>query len=198
VHRDFKPENVMLTRVGRVVVMDFGLAKAHSEGRTKSFAGTPAYMSPEQARGEPLDVRSDVYSAGVVLAEMLWVGPRAQLWEAVRETPPRVPEGPWASVLRQALASDRENRQPTARALAGALDDVTHRLPGFEDKHPYPGLASFAEEDAEYFFGRELEVESVWKKLKRPRLLALIGPSGAGKNSFLRAGLLPTLPRAGE
>ncbi len=195
VHRDFKPENVMLTRAGRVVVMDFGLAKAHSEGKSKSIAGTPAYMSPEQSRGEPVDARADVFSAGVVLAEMLWDGPRAMVWDAVRETPPRVPEGPWASVLRQALASDRESRHATARALARALDEVTHRLPGFEDKHPYPGLASFTQEDAEYFFGREVEIEAVWKKLKRPRLLALIGPSGAGKSSFLRAGLLPTLPQ---
>jgi WD40 repeat protein/predicted Ser/Thr protein kinase len=194
VHRDFKPENVMLTRAGRVVVMDFGLAKARSEGKSQSIAGTPAYMSPEQSRGEPVDARSDVFSAGVVLAEMLWDGPRGALWVAVRETPPRVPEGPWASVLRQAVSSERESRYPTARALARALDEVTHRLPGFEDKHPYPGLASFTQEDAEYFFGREMEVEGVWKKLKRPRLLALIGPSGAGKSSFLRAGLLPTLP----
>jgi predicted Ser/Thr protein kinase len=195
VHRDFKPENVMLTRAGRVVVMDFGLAKARSEGKSRTIAGTPAYMSPEQSRAEPVDARSDVFSAGVVLAEMLWNGPRATVWDAVRETPPRVPEGPWASVLRQALSSHCESRHPTARALARALDEVTHRLPGFEDKHPYPGLASFTQEDAEYFFGREMEVEAVWKKLKRPRLLALIGPSGAGKSSFLRAGLLPTVPQ---
>ena len=194
VHRDSKPENVMLTRAGRVVVMDFGLAKSRTEDKSRSIAGTPAYMSPEQSRGEPLDARSDVFSAGVVLAEMLWEGPRPELWRKVRETPPQVPEGPWASVLRQALCRDREGRIASARALARALDEVTHRLPGFEDKHPYPGLASFTQEDAEYFFGREMEIEAVWKKLKRPRLLALIGPSGAGKSSFLRAGLLPTLP----
>ncbi len=194
VHRDFKPENVMLTRAGRVVVMDFGLAKSRTELGSRTIAGTPAYMSPEQSRGEAVDARSDVFSAGVVLAEMLTSGPRDAIWHAVRETPPRVPEGPWAAVLRKALSLDRESRQPTARALARALDEVTHRLPGFEDKHPYPGLSSFTQEDAEYFFGREMEVEAVWKKLKRPRLLALIGPSGAGKSSFLRAGLLPTLP----
>ncbi|HEY7698961.1 MAG TPA: serine/threonine-protein kinase, partial [Vicinamibacteria bacterium] len=195
VHRDFKPENVMLTRAGRAVVMDFGLAKARSEEKSRTIAGTPAYMSPEQSRGEPVDARSDVYSAGVVLAEMLSSGTRQELWQAVRESPPQVPEGPWGSVLKQALSPERENRHQTARALARALDEVTQRLPGFEDRHPYPGLASFTQEDAEYFFGREMEVEAIWKKLKRPRLLALIGPSGAGKSSFLRAGLLPTVPR---
>lgn len=202
VHRDFKPENVMITRAGRVVVMDFGLAKLPTQGRTGTISGTPAYMAPEQARGEGVDARADVFAAGVVLAEMLAVGGamslegRQALWGAVRETPPRVPDGPWAPVLRQALAVNPQDRHGSAHALARALEEVTLRLPGFEQKRPYPGLASFTEEDAEYFFGREVEVEAVWKKLKRPRLLALIGPSGAGKSSFLRAGLLPTLPSA--
>jgi WD40 repeat protein len=200
VHRDFKPENVMLTRAGRVVVMDFGLAKGLGEAKTGSISGTPAYMAPEQARGDVLDARADVWAAGVVLAEMLTVGgpdglvARRDLWKGVRETPPRVPEGPWAAVLKQALDPEPEARPASARALARALDEVTLRLPGFEEKRPYPGLASFTEEDAEYFFGREAEVEGVWKKLKRPRLLALIGPSGTGKSSFVRAGLLATLP----
>ena len=191
----------MLTRAGRVVVMDFGLAKGRAEVGTGTISGTPAYMSPEQARGEPVDARADVFSAAVVLAEMLTVGgegirARQALWRAVRESPPQVPEGPWAPVLRQALDPQAERRPASARALAHALEEVTLRLPGFEEKRPYPGLASFSAEDAEYFFGREVEVEAIWKKLKRPRLLGLIGPSGAGKSSFLRAGLLPTLPKS--
>jgi eukaryotic-like serine/threonine-protein kinase len=221
VHRDFKPENVMLTRAGRVVVMDFGLAKAAASGHAGTVSGTPAYMAPEQTRGEPLDARADVFAAAVVLAEMLSVGgvagqggagqavegeavagadvsrpvSRHDLWRAVRETPPRVPDSPWTAVLRQALSPVPEERPASARALARALEDVTQRLPGFEAERPYPGLSSFTEEDAAYFFGRELEVEALWKKLRRPRLLALVGPSGAGKSSFLRAGLLPALPR---
>ena len=120
---------------------------------------------------------------------------RQAFWRSVRQIPPRVPDGPWAAVLRQALAANPEERPASARELAHALEEVTQRLPAFETQRPYPGLASFTEEDAEFFFGRELEVEAVWKKLKRPRMLALIAPSGAGKSSFLRAGLLPTLPR---
>ncbi len=197
VHRDFKPENVMVTRAGRVVVMDFGLAKGGERERTGTISGTPAYMAPEQARGDAVDARADVFAAGVVLSEMLVVGSaraRQELWEKVREIPPRVPEGPWGPVLKKALAFEPDGRYASARALARALEEVTLRLPGFEDKHPYPGLAFFTEEDREFFFGREVDVEAVWKKLKRPRLLALIGPSGAGKSSFLRAGLLPALP----
>ncbi len=61
----------MVTRTGRVVVMDFGIAKGLGDGKGGLIAGTPAYMSPEQAKGDELDARADVFSAGVVLAEMV-------------------------------------------------------------------------------------------------------------------------------
>jgi hypothetical protein len=74
---------------------------------------------------------------------------------------------------------------------------VTLRVEGAEDLHPYPGLASFTEEDAEYFFGREAEVEQMWRRLEGPpRMLALVGPSGTGKTSFLRAGVVPSMTTA--
>ncbi len=200
VHRDFKPENIMVTRAGRVVVMDFGVARAARDGPSLTIAGTPAYMAPEQARGGDVERRADVFSAGVVLAEMISVGgsnpmaAREALWRAVRRTPPQVPDGPWSVVLARAVAPAPPDRFASANALARALEEVTLRVPGIDERRPYPGLASFTEQDAEFFFGREVEVEGVWKKLKRPRLLGVIGPSGAGKSSFLRAGLLPTLP----
>ena len=182
----------MITRAGRVVVMDFGLARMPTEGLARTISGTPAYMAPEQARGEGVDARADVFAAGVVLAEMLAVGGEATRRPARRlARGPRDPAaragGPWEPVLRR-----RSRRTPGSLRLgagAGARargSDAS--LPGFEQKRPYPGLASFTREDAEYFFGREVEVEAVWKKLEAAALLALIGPSGAGKSSFLRAG----------
>ena len=63
-----------------------------------------------------------------------------------------------------------------------------------EDRSPYPGLAAFSEADAEFFFGREDEVARMWRKLTSRRLLAVIGPSGVGKSSFLRAGVIPAKP----
>jgi WD40 repeat protein len=197
VHRDVKPENIMISRAGRVVLMDFGLAKQEDSG-AGTVSGTPAYMAPEQAAGLKVDARADVYSAGVVLAEM--VSPegiksfesRQSVWEGIRREPSRVPNSPWAPVLKKAVGKEPDQRYKSAHTLTRALEDVTLRVEGAEDVHPYPGLASFTEEDAEYFFGREAEVEAMWSKLGGPaRLLGLVGASGAGKTSFLRAGLIP-------
>ncbi|HEY8590631.1 MAG TPA: protein kinase, partial [Naasia sp.] len=76
VHRDIKPGNIMITRTGQVKVMDFGIARAVSDSsatvaQTTAILGTAAYFSPEQARGESVDARTDLYSTGLVLFEML-------------------------------------------------------------------------------------------------------------------------------
>ena len=63
-----------------------------------------------------------------------------------------------------------------------------------EERSPYPGLRSFTEKDARVFFGREAEVAALWERIRARRLLAVIGPSGAGKTSFLRAGVIPARP----
>lgn len=199
VHRDLKPENIMVTRAGRVVVMDFGIAKQAAQvGGT--ISGTLPYMSPEQLSGGKVDARSDVFAAGVVLAEMIHPAgivtnqTREEIWNTVHRSPAKLPEGPWKGVIARAVSANPDNRYASAGALSRALEEATQRVEAVDEQKPYPGLASFDSADAGYFFGRELEVETVLKKLQKLHMTALVGPSGAGKTSFLRAGLIPVLP----
>src|SRR5512144_1170466 len=99
IHRDVKPGNVMLTQTGQVKVMDFGIARALASGattmtQTSAVIGTAQYLSPEQARGEAVDARSDVYATGCVLYELItghppFVGdnPVSVAYQHVREDP---------------------------------------------------------------------------------------------------------------
>jgi WD40 repeat protein len=197
VHRDIKPENVMVTRTGRVIVMDFGIALV-VRAQAADLAGTPAYMAPEVMRGETPDARADIFAAGMVLAELIASDgdSESRQWvrDGIRENPPRLPDGPWQEVLQRAVALDPKACFASVREFAHALEELTPRAMGADNRNPYPGLAAFSDTDSEFFFGREAEVEAVWKKLQRSHFLAVIGASGAGKTSFLQAGLVPTKP----
>ncbi|MEA3199601.1 MAG: eukaryotic-like serine/threonine-protein kinase [Thermoplasmata archaeon] len=114
VHRDVKPENVMLQPDGRAVLLDFGCATDPvSSGATQAALqpGTPEYMSPEQARGEAVSPASDLYAVGVVL------------WEALSgaRPPGRAPSSPWRVTLLRALDPDPALRWPDAEAFRAAL-----------------------------------------------------------------------------
>jgi tetratricopeptide (TPR) repeat protein len=136
VHRDFKPENVMVTPTGRTLVMDFGLTRSLMAWGETAIAGTPAYMAPEQAAGRPLDARADVFAAAVILAEMVSPdGPgrrdaRQRLWRDAHADPPGIPEGPWKPVLLRALSRSAADRFPSAGALAGALERISRSSAG--------------------------------------------------------------------
>ena len=139
VHRDIKPANVMVTPDGSVKVMDFGIARALADSaatmtQTQAVLGTAQYLSPEQARGETVDARSDLYSAGCLLYEMLtgrppFIGdsPVSVAYQHVRELPEPAsrfnPEVTPAldSVLEHALQKDKADRFQTAAAFAEAL-----------------------------------------------------------------------------
>ena len=138
IHRDLKPQNIMLDGKGRVYVMDFGIARSvHVPGMTQTGAliGTPEYMSPEQARGENLDQRSDIFSLGVIFYEILTGTkpypsdiPLATLWKRMQEpvTPPvkLEPSLPLAlnEVVVKALQIEPENRFASAREMAHQLE----------------------------------------------------------------------------
>jgi serine/threonine-protein kinase len=139
VHRDIKPANVMITPTGAVKVMDFGIARALSSNaatvtQTAAVIGTAQYLSPEQARGEAVDARSDVYSTGCLLYELItgnppFVGdsPVAVAYQHVRENAPLPssisPEVPRAvdSIVMKALAKNPLNRYQTAGEMRADL-----------------------------------------------------------------------------
>ena len=140
IHRDLKTSNVMVDRRGTALLMDFGLAKSW-QGESgllltasNQILGTPAYMSPEQARGEPLDLRSDMYSLGVVLFELFTGGLpitaanvaemiHKRAYEALTFDPAvaaRLPS-PLTPILKRALAHAAADRYPSAQELRAAL-----------------------------------------------------------------------------
>ncbi|MFB6891597.1 Stk1 family PASTA domain-containing Ser/Thr kinase [Kitasatospora sp. NPDC056327] len=145
VHRDIKPANVMLTRQGNVKVMDFGIARAMGDAgmtmtQTSAVIGTAQYLSPEQAKGEQVDARSDLYSTGCLLYELLTVrppfvgdSPVAVAYQHVREEaqPPSVfdpevrPEVD--AIVLKALAKDRDYRYQSADEMR---DDIERFLDG--------------------------------------------------------------------
>jgi eukaryotic-like serine/threonine-protein kinase len=140
VHRDLKAHNIMRDARGVVRVMDFGIAKAlgmASGGATITgqIIGTPEYMSPEQARGDQIDFRSDIYALGVVVFEIFTGGvpfhgdtPIATLFKHIQEPPPiegqpGIPPA-LAAVLKKALAKDPADRYDSAHAMAVALREA--------------------------------------------------------------------------
>ena len=144
VHRDIKPGNVMLTSKGEVKVMDFGIARAIADSQatmtqTNAVVGTAQYLSPEQAQGKPVDARSDLYSTGVLLFELLTGKPPftgdsavAVAYQHVQTIPPLpssiagdVPEA-MDRVVMKALAKNPDDRYSSAAAMKADLLRAAH------------------------------------------------------------------------
>ncbi|HET9950870.1 MAG TPA: protein kinase [Candidatus Eisenbacteria bacterium] len=208
VHRDIKPENVLLSE-GIALVADFGVARATSQGalaeqeKTRTFGttpgaiiGTPRYMSPEQAVGEDVDGRSDLYALACVLYEMLAGAPpfteraldallRQHLTvvpKLVTEHRPDLPPG-IAHAIAKALAKDRTNRYETMARFAEALDAVAIgpaipvNAPAAAGSSPPNNLPR----QRTQFIGRERELAECAGLIGLARLLTLTGSGGCGK-----------------
>jgi tRNA A-37 threonylcarbamoyl transferase component Bud32/DNA-binding NarL/FixJ family response regulator len=141
IHRDLKPPNVMLRDDGSVVLIDFGLARSLLSGdgstRTGVLRGSPYYMSPEQAQGEALDARTDLYSLGVILYEML-AGKKPYLGASAIDVLQQhvmapVPELPvyhlvYQPLLERLMSKSREQRIASCDELLSALEQMSHAM----------------------------------------------------------------------
>ncbi len=268
VHRDLKPANLLRDIEGNTFLADFGIAKdlsiAETDGATQAGAivGSPDYLSPEQISDEPITPRTDIYSLGVMLYELLTgVKPfqtrtPAELLRLHLTTPlpllrERRPELPDAidAIIQRATAKNPAERYPSASSLVVALREIlaapspaareqaighgpqaaivaerpTVVLAEPVVENPYKGLRAFGEADAANFYGREALVGRLLERLAEEsvgsdplsvaeddrqrttdnelrttsRFLAVVGPSGSGKSSVVRAGLIPALRQGG-
>jgi len=237
-HRDLKPDNVVIPKDGRLRVLDFGLARSVSArdialdatveipesdvdltatadtflSRAGGISGTPAYMAPEQWRGEECTPAADVWALGLILFEL-----------AAGRPPYDIPS-------RFVLGTKVAGPEP-APSLASAVDDVPTELVTLVDRclakpprarpeigevverlqellaararvtgrgrQPYRGLLPFSERHAHLFFGREAEIDAFLERIREDTVLPVVGPSGAGKSSFIRAGIIPRLKEQG-
>jgi len=249
IHRDLKPTNILLDTDGNAYVADFGIAKdlgaANPTDVTQPelILGSPAYLSPEQIKDEPITPQTDIYSLGVLLYESLSGAPPFQsptpagliqkhLSEPLPPLGQQRPDLPAAldAVLQKATAKQPAERYPDVLSLVGAFQRAVAPVRGMRAvgsgratvdhepvptdqrappavaepptlANPYKGLRAFAEADAADFFGRAALTQRLLERLAEEhalaRFLAVVGPSGSGKSSVVRAGLIPAVRRGG-
>ena len=213
-----RPVGVTVTRTGllddleRVVLGDLGIAKDNQRVTEEPtiLGGTPSFQAPEQmTRGAEISPATDVFGATGVL------------WNILTSSSPPEPDGlemqlavlpdVWRPVLRTGLDQDPAKRYQSANewkiACLEALDTLNEtrgvngdtpvgfRSVDVQETCPYKGLAAFQPGDAALFFGREAMIADLVRRLQHANALVVGGPSGSGKSSLVRAGLLPALDR---
>ncbi|HEY5937310.1 MAG TPA: serine/threonine-protein kinase, partial [Kofleriaceae bacterium] len=236
VHRDMKPDNILLTRDGAVKVLDFGIAKALEANdatlppakrvdldsrdprltRDGALVGTLPYMSPEQLGMDTVDSRTDIWAIGLILWELITgrhplapVTVERLLLAAGALDEPMAPIASIATNLPEALEQTidaclvkrKAARIATAEELLARLEPLVPSRWARrqnEDTSPYVGLAAFQESDAGRFFGRSRDIARVIARVHERPLVAIAGPSGVGKSSFVRAGVIPALKASAE
>jgi WD40 repeat protein/serine/threonine protein kinase len=221
IHRDIKPENLLIRAIAgdatvvrtgliaegeRLVIGDLGLAKDLEErGSAPSvIGGSTGYQAPEQLRRDGvIGPSSDLYAASAVLWSLVSGDPAPEAHDVELFLPALPSE--WQRFFARAMHMDPAQRYPSAISWCSAaldhleLEPTTIDAKGIDrDVHPsglcpYKGLAAFESEDAECFFGREALVGDLVERLHLHRVLVIAGPSGSGKSSLLRAGLIPAL-----
>jgi formylglycine-generating enzyme required for sulfatase activity len=218
-HRDLKPDNVLLTHQGEVKLLDFGLAELVDAGAppgsngVRAAAGTPRYMAPELFRGASATPRSDLYALGLILYELctgtlpprprpgsssepIGSGPAQQPED--RRSPPLTESVPgidpgFALLIERCLRVEPDERFASAEALCAELErlEPLHEPEVLPAGNPYRGLAPFEAEHRTLFFGRDADIREVLERLRRRPLVLVAGDSGVGKSSLCRAGILP-------
>ena len=219
VHRDIKPGNILFRRSRRlthaapsvpalvaddeqVLIGDLGIARdlLQDGDRPTAAGGTPLYLAPEQLDGSaPVAPAADIYAASALLWQILSgrpPPPPGRIEQHLGTLPPA-----WQPVLLRGMAVDPRRRHPdmdawlTAvhQALEDAPTDAAPAAAARPGRCPYKGLAAYQAADAEFFCGREHLVDELLKRLQLHRVLVVGGPSGSGKSSLVRAGLLPAL-----
>ena len=235
VHRDLKTDNILLDETGNCYLTDFGIAKdlGVKDNLTKdAILGTPAYLSPEQIRGELASYKSDIYSLGILIFEALTASkpfydatPATVLYKQLNEPLPSLskfrddapPE--LDIVLQRATSKDSDLRYdnvlalvrdfaaavnenvadapPTGSATLDVLSITQEEEALINAVNPYKGLRAFQSVDSEDFFGRDELIQELLEHLstegKNKDFLAVVGPSGSGKSSVVKAGMIPRI-----
>ncbi|MGJ3240822.1 MAG: protein kinase domain-containing protein [Anaerolineae bacterium] len=236
IHQDIKPANILLDEDGNAYLTDFGIARdeAHNvnlaEDDSNTMHGSPKYISPEHLRRRTITSRSDIYSLGLLIYEvltghapfehddmlqLLQMQVRTDL-PALQDKKPDLPDA-LNYPLRQATLKDPQARYASVLQFASDFSavvnshisgSVTGTIPfsanwqvedtgPIELRNPYKGLKAFKEGDARDFYGRETLIKSLIKSMGADgmmgRFMAVVGPSGSGKSSVVRAGLIPAI-----